>query len=137
VAIDQLTVCEWEGANLRTDIVADPSWGQVETAVRRLDNQRFNDLYLQPDGNNSEVYLCVGGGNGRYVLAGALSGEVFPSLIDPARAPEPAELVTVGGQEGDYPANAVHDLETTLTAVRAFWSTGRFEDTGPLRWTES
>jgi hypothetical protein len=134
--IEQLTVCQWEGGNLRTAIVAHPTWDQVETAVRRLDNQRFNDLYLQPDAANSEVYLCVGGGSGRYVLAGALSGETFPSLVDHARGAEPTELLTVGGQEGDYPANQVHDLATTLEAVRGFWSTGRFQDTASLRWME-
>jgi hypothetical protein len=134
--IDQLTLCQWEGGNLRSEIVQTPTWNQVESAVRRLDNERFNDLYLQPDATNSEIYLCVGGGNGRYVLAGALSGEVFPSLVDPSRAAEPTLLLRVGGQEGDYPANAVHDLETALEAVRAFWSTGQFEDTASLRWIE-
>lgn len=134
--IEQLTVCQWDGGNLRTTIVAHPTWDQVETAVRRLDNQRFNDLYLQPDATNSQVYLCVGGGNGRYVLAGALSGETFPSLVDHARNAEPTELIMVGGQVGDYPANLVHDLDATLEAVRGFWSTGRFQDMVLLQWIE-
>jgi hypothetical protein len=41
--------------------------------------------------------------------------------------------VTVGGQQGDYPANAVHDLDTTLRAVRTFWTTGGFDSAG-LTW---
>jgi hypothetical protein len=41
--------------------------------------------------------------------------------------------VTVGGQQGDYPANAVHDLDTTLRAVRAFWTTGGLDSAG-LTW---
>jgi hypothetical protein len=135
VAIAQLTVSEWDGTDVRNQIVMNPTWDQVEAAVRRLDNACFNDLYLQPDAANSEIYLCVGGGSGRYVLAGVLAGDRFPTLIDHDRPAEPAELIRVGGQEGDYPANVVHDLEVTLTAVRAFWATGRFDGSG-LRWEE-
>lgn len=113
--------------------MTNPALHEVEDAVRRLDNACFNDLYLQPNANDSEIYLCVGAGAGRYVLAGVMAGERFPILIDPDRPAEPVQLVTVGGQQGDYPANAVHDLDTTLRAVRAFWTTGGFDSAG-LTW---
>jgi hypothetical protein len=135
VSVAQLTVSRWEQGNVRNDIVAHPTWEQVEAAVRRLDNAAFSDLYLQPDAANSETYLCVGGGAGRYVLAGVLAGDRFPTLIDPDRPAEPAELIRVGGQEGDYPGNVVHDLDTTLRAVRAFWASGDFDGSG-LHWEE-
>jgi hypothetical protein len=135
VSIAQLTVPHWEGTDVRSEIVPNPTWEQVEAAVRRLDNASLNDLYLQPDADNSETYLCVGGGGGRYVLAGVLAGDRFPTLVDPNRPAEPAELLRVGGQEGDYPANVVHDLETTLAAVQAFWASGSFDGAG-LHWTE-
>jgi hypothetical protein len=135
VSVAQLTVSQWEGGTVRNEIVSNPTWSQVEGAVRQLDNVRFNDLYLQPDAGNSETYLCVGGGGGRYVLAGVLAGDRFPTLVDPRRPAEPAELLRVGGQEGDYPANVVHDLDTTLEAVHAFWSSGSFDGPG-LHWQE-
>ena len=117
------------------EIVAHPTWEQVEAAIRQLDNEAFNDLYLLPDANDSETYLCVGGGGGRYVLAGVLAGDRFPTLIDPNRPAEPTQLIRVGGQEGDYPANVVHDLNTTLQAVHAFWASGSFNGEG-LHWEE-
>jgi hypothetical protein len=135
VSVAQLTVSQWEGGTVRNEIVSNPTWSQVEGAVRQLDNVRFNDLYLQPDAGNSETYLCVGGGGGRYVLAGVLAGDRFPTLVDPRRPAEPAELLRVGGQEGDYPANVVHDLDTTLEAVHAFWSSGSFDGPGS-HWQE-
>lgn len=60
-------------------------------------------------------------------VAGAVSNERFPTLVDPARPVEPVEALVVGGQEGSYPGNQVHDLKTALDAVRAFGTTGRFE----------
>lgn len=135
MTVAQLTVSQWERGTVRNEIVANPSWDQVEAAVRRLDNDTFNDLYLQPDADNSETYLCVGGGAGRYVLAGVLAGDRFPTLIDPTRPADPTELIRVGGQEGDYPANVVHDLDTTLQAVRAFWASGSFDGAG-WHWEE-
>jgi hypothetical protein len=110
-------------------VVTRPTLEQVVDAVRRLDNKVFNDLYLEPDGSAGDTWLCVGGGAGRYLLSGAVSDERFPTLVDPARPAEPVEALVVGGQEGSYPGNQVHDLKTALEAVRAFWTTGRFEGT--------
>jgi hypothetical protein len=133
--IARLTISEWQDNQVKEQVIDHPTLEQVETAVRRLDNRSRNDLYLQPVAEDSETYLAVGGGDGRYVLTGAVSGERFPSLIDPSRPSRPLELLRVGGQDGDYPANAVHDLETTLRAVRAFYATGRFEGE-QLPWLE-
>ncbi|HEX2250595.1 MAG TPA: Imm1 family immunity protein [Gemmatimonadales bacterium] len=135
MSVAQLTIPRWRDGNVVNEIVAHPTWEQVEAAIRQLDNEAFNDLYLLPDANDSETYLCVGGGGGRYVLAGVLAGDRFPTLIDPNRPAEPTQLIRVGGQEGDYPANVVHDLNTTLQAVHAFWASGSFNGAG-LHWEE-
>ena len=136
MAIARMTLCEWSGASLDSQVVSNPSLDQVEAAIRRLDNKRFNDLYLQPAGADTETWLCVGGGAGQYLLSGALGNQRFPTLVDPTRAAEPAVTLRVGGQEGTYPANRVHGLETALEAVRTFWKSARFEDPGFL-WIES
>jgi hypothetical protein len=136
MAIARMTVCEWRGSSLERQIVPNPTLDQVEAAVRRLDNQRFNDLYLEPSGDEPDTWLCIGGGAGRYLLSGALANQRFPTLVDPTRAADPAETLVVGGQEGTYPANRVHNLGAALEAVRAFWRSGRFEDPG-LLWIES
>ena len=132
--IARMMVCEWLGVRVNKHTVPTPSLEQVEAAVRRLDNHRFNDLYLEP-GQDEAIWLCVGGGAGRYLLSGAVSHQRFPTLLDPARPVEPAEPLVVGGQEGTYPGNQIHDLDTALRVVRAFWSTGRFEDS-VLLWVD-
>jgi hypothetical protein len=122
-----MTLCQWRGARVERDVVTRPTLEQVVAAVQRLDNRAFNDLYLEPDGSADDTWLCVGGGAGRYLLSGSISNERFPTLVDPARQPEPVEALVVGGQEGSYPGNQVHGLKTALDVVRGFWTTGRFE----------
>ena len=68
-------------------------------------------------------------------FTGAIKNEEFPSVIDPSKAAEPAELLVVGGQSGHYPGNCVLDLDTALRAARAFYVSGRFE--GAVTWIRS
>lgn len=135
MTIVRMTLCQWRGARVESDVVDRPTLEQVLDAVRRLDNRVFNDLYLEPDGSADDTWLCVGGGAGRYLLSGAVSNERFPTLVDPKRQPEPVEALMVGGQEGSYPGNQVHDLKIAVETVRAFWTTGRFED-GSHTWLD-
>jgi hypothetical protein len=124
----QLTICEWRGATLTEMIVEHPPWEAVESAIRALDNRERNDVYLTPAPAEPETYLCIGGGAGRYVVAGAVCNEEFPMLLDPSRAAEPPERLTVGGQEGEYPAPQVVGLTTALAAARAFFDAGGYSD---------
>jgi hypothetical protein len=97
MSVEVLTVCEWVGGIRRDTETTHPTWSDVEAAIRTLDNDRFNDLYLQPRQNAPETYLCVGGGGGRYVVSGSVENEAFPTVIDPAKADAPQELLVVGG----------------------------------------
>ena len=134
MTVARMTVCQWHGTRVEKDVVTRPTLEQVFDAVRRLDNAVFNDLYLEPDGSLGDTWLCVGGGAGRYVLSGTISDERFSTLIDPARAVPLDQALVIGGQKGTYPGNQVHDLNTALQAVRAFWTTGRFEGAGLVWW---
>lgn len=127
MTIGRMTLCEWRGARVEKVVVVRPTLDQVMDAVKRLDNGVFNDVYFEPDSAVSDVWLCVGGGAGRYLLSGAVSNERFPTLVDLSRQGKPHEALVVGGQEGSYPGNQVHDLQTALDAVREFWSTGSFD----------
>ena len=129
MAIGKLTICEWTGRSVTDRVISDPTWAEVEAAIRALDNERRNDIYLTPDPGDDETYLCIGGGNGRYVLTGAVANEVFPTFVDPSSAAEPDVELVAGGQSGLFPANWVHDLETTIQAARTFFDAGRFPGT--------
>jgi hypothetical protein len=134
MAIGRLTVCDWT-RGVRSDIVIDdPSWQDVEDAIRALDGHRRNDIYLYPDKQNEETWLAIGGGDGRYILTGGVAvDQEFPTLTDPGKPPEPEEAIVVGGQEGLYPGNWVLTLESALRGARAFYDVGGFQNDAP--WT--
>jgi hypothetical protein len=134
MAIDVLTMCRWDGcARSDTEIQA-PDWPSVEKAIRELNNQNRNDVYLIPNSHDRETYLAVGGGAGRYLVTGSVQSERFPTLIHPKKPPTPKELLVVGGQEGDYPGNWIVDLEMALQAARVFYESGNFGD--GMNWQE-
>ena len=129
----QLAVYEWRGTGVTKTISEQPSWEAVESAIRALNNRERNDLYLTPSPGDPETYLCIGGGAGRYVVAGSVRNLEFPTILDDSKSPDPRQRLTVGGQEGEYPANQVVDLETALSAAREFFEAGGFSESGP--WT--
>src|SRR5262249_25004042 len=99
-----------------------------------LDGAARNDLYLTPAVSDVGTYLCVGGGNGRYILTGAIEiDKEFPTLVESDRPADPVQELVVGGQAGMYPANWIVSLETALRAARAFYDAGGFE--GSFPWT--
>jgi hypothetical protein len=124
--IARLTICEWIGTGKQDTVIEKPAWGQIERAIRALNNENLNDLYLEPEVGNSEIYLCIGGGAGRYVVSGAIYNERFPTMADPDKPADSKEELVVGGQTGDYPGNCVVDLETALRAAKDFYETGGF-----------
>jgi hypothetical protein len=130
--IGRLTACEWTHGRMNEVVFDDPSWQDVENAIRALDGQTRNDVYLTADRLNPDTWLVVGGGNGRYIVTGAIDvDKEFPALIDAGRPDEPQEALVVGGQEGLYPANWVLTFETALSGARAFYDAGGFQDNAP------
>ena len=134
MSVELLAVCEWSGPHSRDTLVADPSWTDVETAIRALNGTTHNDIYLYPSAHDTDTYLCIGGGSGRYIVSGSTHGE-FPTLADRRRAGAPQERVVVGGQPGDYPGHWVVTLEAALRAARAFFDAGAF--TSDVPWVKA
>ena len=132
VSLARLTVCEWSGARRSDVVVEHPGWAAVEAAIRALNGTTHNDVYLYPTESDTDTYLCVGGGSGRYIVSGATSAGEFPTLVDLARTGEPEERIVVGGQPGDYPGHWIVDLDAALKAARAFYDAGAF--TGDVQW---
>lgn len=135
MSIGLLIVSTWSGPRHEETHLEHPSWPEVEAAIRGLNGTTHNDVYLCPEPTASEAYLCVGGGNGRYIVTGATKGGRFPTLTDATRTPEPREMLVVGGQAGDYPGHYVVPLETALRAARIYFETGAFS--ADASWVEA
>ena len=135
--LGELRVFEWKGTGRTEQILPRPPLKTVLAAVRALDGRGRNDVYLYPKAAVVHPYLCVGGGNGRYLLTGVVPGDRFPTLVDPSRPELPKQALRVGGQEGLYPGNWIHSLDVTLRIVEAFCNTGEFSELeGALIWAE-
>lgn len=122
--IEILTISEWIGASRKDTVLENPAWPDIEKAIRDLNNENLNDLYLQPTREDPETYLCVGGGNGRYIVSGSIRNEEFPTVVDVAKSSDTREQLVVGGQGGDYPSSWIVDLDTALHAAKLFFELG-------------
>jgi hypothetical protein len=98
MTIQLLRICEWRGDRRIDHETPDPTWEEIEKAIRALNNRDVNDVYLCVEAENDEEFLCIGGGDGRYVVTGAFE-ETFPTVVDPARCSGEEPLV-VGGRRG-------------------------------------
>jgi hypothetical protein len=125
MAVESLTICDWSRIP-RDEVISDPSWADVEAAIRLLDNGARNDVYLKPLNSTEDTFLGVGGGAGRYIVTGSESGDRFPTLRNPVGADELVSLC-VGGQLAEYPSRWVVDLDQALAAVRLFYQAGKFD----------
>lgn len=135
MAVDMLRVCIWEGQHRRDIVLREPAWSEVAAAIDALDGAMHNDLYLIPDAERPETYLCIGGGaGGRYLVTGGVANDRFPTLIDPTRPSSPASAIVIGGQESQYPENWLVDREMALRAAQAYWRAGEFDER--LRWVD-
>jgi hypothetical protein len=126
MSIELLALFEWSASARRDSVVSNPTWQQIGSAIRALNNDNLNDLYLYPSASDSETYLAIGGGAGRYILTGSIKNESFPTLVNSAREPMPYARLVVGGQLGDFPANWVVDLAAALETAKSFVAAGGF-----------
>jgi len=130
----QLTTCLWSSTDCISEEVEGPTWEDVEEAIKALDGAARNDVYLAPDPEVPETFLCIGGGNGEYVVSGSIEGERFPTVVDPKGSDDIVSLV-VGGQLSEFSRRFIVDLSTALAAARAFLESGRFGE-GDVVWED-
>jgi hypothetical protein len=127
VALALLVIPHWNPANREERSIDNPSWEQVEAAIRALNNSDLNDLYLYPRQDSRQTYLCIGGGAGRYVVIGLIEDSACPTLVDPARSVGPGVELRLDGELDLVPNNWVMDLPTTVKAAKAFFEAGNFD----------
>jgi hypothetical protein len=105
-----------------------PTWDEVERAVRNLDGRSTNQVILMVE---EDHYLLVGGGeNGKVVCEAEVPDGRF-MLTDPGQ-PLDLSVTVMNGQPADYSAQHVVDVGEALEAARYFHSSGSLSN--GLRW---
>lgn len=114
---EYLSVEKWLGNKNEGEVIANPNWNQIESAIRELDG---NTKTLVTLGEDDENYITIGGGNGgKYIVSVTFDNLEFHNLVDLSKPPQ-TETLVVGGQEGIYPAKMCVDLLRCLLAARTF-----------------
>ncbi|KYC40446.1 hypothetical protein WA1_26330 [Scytonema hofmannii PCC 7110] len=113
------------------ELIENPSWNHIETAIRELNGKSKTLVTL---GADDEMYMSIGGGESeKYIVTVTFDNLSFYSLVDSSK-PNITEKLVVGGQEGIYPAKMCVDLLRCLLAARTFTELGKLDPL--LSWEE-
>jgi hypothetical protein len=88
-----MTTEKWIGNQNEGDLIENPSWNQVEKAIRELDGENQTLVTL---GVNEDTYMSIGGGKNKYIVTVTFDNFNFYILIDSAKS-EQIETLIVGG----------------------------------------
>jgi len=130
VFVVDMTTEKWVDNQNEADLIENPSWNQIETAIRELDGEKHTLVTL---GINEDIYMSIGGGENKYIVTATSDNLNFYVLIDATKSQQ-VETLVVGGQKGNYPANQCVDLLRCLLAARTFTELGKLDSL--LIWEE-
>jgi len=112
-------------ANLQT--ICDPTWEQIEEAIRRLDGKVHTEVLLSKAGQ-----LSIGGGAGQYFVSIFTDDERSLIAIDQSKTAQEHTALVSGGQTVSLPKRQIVDVDAALRAARAYFETERPDPT--LTW---
>ncbi len=125
-----MTTEKWIGNKNKGDFIENPSWSQIETAIRELDGESKTLVTL---GIDEDTFMSIGGGANKYIVTVTFDNCNFYVLIDSPKS-EQIQTLVVGGQNGNYPANQCVDLLHCLLAARTFTESRKMDTL--LTWQE-
>jgi hypothetical protein len=105
--------------------IADPTWPQVEAAIRRMDNFCFPVVQLNcTDDDGDEGIFNVIGGDGRWALFQLVGDWMYD---DPSRGD--GEVRLWESDQGYYclERNVLTDVEKVLRITKEFFDTGSYD----------
>jgi len=101
-----------------------PSWIDIETAIRSLDGDTRTLLVLGI-GDPPVPHMAIAGGEeGQYIVYTTLDNMIFHKLIKP-EAPPGKCLLVAGGQRGEYDRKMCVGLFEAIRAAKTYCETGK------------
>jgi hypothetical protein len=98
--------------------IHEPTWPQIEAAIRALDNSRHTLVMLAHDLDHW-MGLGAGGDGGRYFVT-THEGEGVDYIAITPDAPSKVLVLVVGGQDTGYTMRETVDLEAALLAAATY-----------------
>ena len=112
--------------------VPDPSWDEIEHAIRRLDRHEHPWVFLwatrdetRQNHNDGELLEIVGG-NKAYWIAGTFNGYFQRRLDHPDNGEEDVQVWTSDQGFADSKRHICDDVELVLNAARFYFNHGGF-----------
>lgn len=143
VKVLQITEYGKSGASCESKEIKDPSWPDIEAAIRRLDKYcyPFIWLFLQYDTEDLPEFQIMGGkppysGKADYWMQGNFGGYYGRCYSNPNVEGEDHEVRIWTSDQGysDYESTICHDVEEVLKATRYFCEHGGFDPS--VSWEE-
>lgn len=121
--VSKFSVENWQGNRNQGCVQLVKEWAEIEKAIAQLDGYYKTLVTLEAEG---ETHMAIGGGKNKYVVYLTFDNEQFYYIVEPSKS-EVEENLTVGGQEGSYPAKLCIDINTALKAAKTFAEIGAME----------
>jgi hypothetical protein len=125
-----LTEYDETGWNPQSQLVANPTWEQIDASIRRLDKFSFPFvwIYLRPDADPQDVpEFEVIGGAGDYVVACSVEGYHQRRVLVNDDAHDEIEVWTSDQGATASGKHVLHDVDAVLRITRHFCETGGFD----------
>jgi hypothetical protein len=131
--IHHITVVRYyrDGRHWDTEQINFPSWSDVESAIRRMDNYCYPIVQLNTTTNEEDERIFnICGGEGRWALFHMMGEWQYE---EPGGSEEEARLWD--SDQGYYCSekNILKDVEKVLRIVRAFYDTASYDDLNNVR----
>ena len=136
--VQRLDVCVYEAdGSYHEEFVRNPSWSDVDAAIRRLDKHAYPFLFLQlradPQDDPGERFEIMGG-HGDYWIAGSFGRYSQRRYTNPSGGTHEVTVWTGDQGFGDRDCYICHDQRKGLQAARYFFDRGDFDPS--LTWED-
>jgi hypothetical protein len=121
--------------------IANPSWDEIEHAIRRLDCHEHPWLFLwatqdeTKQNHNDGELLEIMGGKGSYWIAGTFDGYFQRRLDCPDKGEQEVAVWTSDQGFADAERHICRDVELVLNAAKFYYNHGGFDPS--LTWDMS
>lgn len=126
-----------DGSSYTSHEIKDPSWQEIESAIRRLDKYCFPFIwiFLSEETNDVPDFQIIGG-KGDYWMAGTFNGYSHRRYSNQNVDGEDREVYVWESDQGfyDYESTLCHDVEEVLKATRYLCEHGDFDPS--VSWEE-